>query len=447
MRYLLLACLCAGCADRTVSSLVPVQGKVETFDIPATPNRDVDILFLIDNSGSMAEEQASLVQNFPRFMGVLQSIQGGLPNVHIGVATSSLGAKATDGIATVSFGGCSGTGDDGALRTDASINGRFIVDEEGGGGVRTRNYVGALADAFTAIANVGTMGCGIEQHLGGIERALENPVNAGFLRPAAKLAVIVIGDEDDCSLAHEALFEGTNDGVAINFRCTSDGIECDDAPDLTQAGLRTRCHPRAQPTYLEPVEKYIDYLRGTKANPARDVMVAGVIGDSSPFAISIDAMQRPVLAPSCVYGGTQAAYPALRTAAFLDHFEQHVQKTICGAALTDALVDIGKLIARSVDPGCFESPPIDRDPSTPGIQADCSVSDVRTLSGGGEQEVAVIPACGHGDLPCWQIVEDDQYCSAYPSHLRLVIDRGGATVPSDIHVKAGCVAASDGMFQ
>ena len=220
MRFFLLACLLTGCPDRTVSSLTPTQGKVETFDLPATANRDVDILFLIDNSGSMAEEQLSLVQNFPRFMSVLQGIQGGLPNVHVGVATSSLGAKATDGTATVLFGGCSGAGDDGALQMDVSINGRFIVDEEGGAGTRTRNYAGTLSDAFTAIADVGTMGCGIEQHLGAIERTLENPVNAGFVRQNAKLAVIVIGDEDDCSLAHNTVFrikDGEARRVTVKF--------------------------------------------------------------------------------------------------------------------------------------------------------------------------------------------------------------------------------------
>ena len=53
----LLLLALAACPDRSVSTVFPSQGKVETKDIPAVPRRDLDILFLIDNSGSMKEEQ------------------------------------------------------------------------------------------------------------------------------------------------------------------------------------------------------------------------------------------------------------------------------------------------------------------------------------------------------------------------------------------------------
>src|SRR5690349_22769032 len=100
IRNVLFALLLAGCADRTVATLVPEQGKVETKDIPSNPEKDVDILFLIDNSGSMDAEQASLKANFPKFMEVLQTLPGGAPNMHIGVATSDMGQHATDGNGT-----------------------------------------------------------------------------------------------------------------------------------------------------------------------------------------------------------------------------------------------------------------------------------------------------------------------------------------------------------
>ena len=54
-------------------------------DIPVTVNRDLDILFLIDDSPSMADKQNNLAANFPNFINVLNTIEGGLPNVHIGV--------------------------------------------------------------------------------------------------------------------------------------------------------------------------------------------------------------------------------------------------------------------------------------------------------------------------------------------------------------------------
>src|SRR5215470_5274686 len=85
--------LLAGCPDRSISEVNPLQGRVEAKDIPVNINRDVDILFLIDDSPSMGDKQTNLANNFPRFIDVLGSIPGGLPNVHIGVVTSDIGTQ------------------------------------------------------------------------------------------------------------------------------------------------------------------------------------------------------------------------------------------------------------------------------------------------------------------------------------------------------------------
>ena len=61
-----------GCPDRDVSKVNPIQDNVDTKVIPVTLNRDLDLLFVIDNSGSMAGEQMSLAQNFPSFIGVTE---------------------------------------------------------------------------------------------------------------------------------------------------------------------------------------------------------------------------------------------------------------------------------------------------------------------------------------------------------------------------------------
>ncbi len=52
---------------------------------------------------------------------------------------------------------------------------------------RTRNYSGTLAETFRCIAELGTDGCGFEQHFAALERGLDgsNPENAGFLRENA----------------------------------------------------------------------------------------------------------------------------------------------------------------------------------------------------------------------------------------------------------------------
>src|ERR1700712_2487111 len=102
---LVTAGLLAGCPDRGISEVNPAQGRVENKDIPVKINRDVDILFVVDDSPSMLDKQANLAANFPNFINVLNTIQGGLPDVHIGVVTSDLGASGADGMVAPSIGG------------------------------------------------------------------------------------------------------------------------------------------------------------------------------------------------------------------------------------------------------------------------------------------------------------------------------------------------------
>jgi hypothetical protein len=372
-----------------------------------------------------------------------------LPNVHIGVVSSNYGQHAGDGVAGNSAfnAGCGGSGDDGGLRTSAMINGRFIVDAEAGAMGRNRNYAGTLGEAFSSIADVGTAGCGIEQHLASMQRALQNPVNTGFLRPNAKLAVIVIADEDDCSLAKKALFEGSTDGAVVNFRCTSEGVECDGG-DLSIPGLRTNCHPKDDPSAMvHDVDRYVDFLKGLKPVPAEDVIVAGIVGNPQPVETITDTMNRTVLKPSCTYGGGQGAFPAVRTSDFLSQFALGIEETICGAELSAAMVKIGALLKRGFGDPCFENAVADLDPVAPGLQPDCTVTDVRRLPNGGDQELAIIPPCG-GSIPCWRIEEDPLECHYTPSKQKIIIDRAGVVPPSDIRTRVHCVTEdSTGPFQ
>src|SRR5882762_11188529 len=69
----------------------PNPRPTRTFDsvFQETVNRDVDILFMVDNSQSMRPLQGKLATNFPAFMNVLKTLPGGLPNVHIGIVSSN----------------------------------------------------------------------------------------------------------------------------------------------------------------------------------------------------------------------------------------------------------------------------------------------------------------------------------------------------------------------
>ena len=56
------------------------------------PTRDVDMLFMVDNSSGTSLLQSNLVRNFPTFTTILSSVLGGLPNLHIAVITSDMGS-------------------------------------------------------------------------------------------------------------------------------------------------------------------------------------------------------------------------------------------------------------------------------------------------------------------------------------------------------------------
>src|SRR5262249_31449914 len=192
-----------GCPARDISPVDTTQvGEVQK-DIPIST--DIDILFLIDNSSSTFDKQQLFANNFPNFITALDSFPNGRPNVHIGVVSSTVAV----GAAGVQ--GCPHPApmDDGLLQNTPRVSGcsapagQYILDvKPAGSSTRTTNYTGTLAQAFSCIAELGDQGCGFEAQLESMKRALDGSrsENAGFLRPEAFLAVVILTDEDDCSI-------------------------------------------------------------------------------------------------------------------------------------------------------------------------------------------------------------------------------------------------------
>jgi hypothetical protein len=451
-KHTLLLLALAGCPDRTIAEVPVDQVTVELKDVPAVPKRDIDILFVIDDSGSMVDEQASLIANFANMIAVLESIEGGLPDVQIGVITPNLGTSAIDGSNAGTIQNCGIAGEGGVLRPLGTGGPRFIRDVADGAGGRDRNYTGTLADAFRQLATVGTGGCGVEQHLEAMKRATDGSrtENAGFLRPNAYLAVIVIADEDDCSLAKSSLWtafpQGADYGKKLNFRCISQAIECETpATDFeTATGPREDCHPKADPGELTTIDRYVDHLKSLKPDP-RDIVVAGIIGDPENFEIVKDGTVTQV-GNACLAGSNPdaEAYPAVRTNAFLSEFPLSARSSICNQDLSGALTRIGALIKKLLIEPCFDRDLLDVDPVTPGPQYDCSVTEVRRRPGQDDEELTVVPPCDGERFPCWRIEEDAQRCGytqANP-HLKLVVERGGVAPDPNLRIKAACVTGN-----
>ncbi len=461
--------LLAACPDRGISKVLPAQGRVEFKDIPVKINRNVDILFVVDDSPSMADKQANLAANFPNFTDELSKIEGGLPSVHIGVVTSDMGTKGANsptpgpGIGTIGMGGCSGLGKDGNLRTGGAPiqNGApFLSNEiDATTGARMPNYTGNLSDAFTQMAKAGDGGCGFEQHLEAMKQALvsTNAANKGFLRDDAYLAVVIIADEDDCSLADPMLLQAGDNGplgAQQSFRCTRFGVLCDDNGDTTatmnQVGPKGKCHPNDQSAFLTKASGYADFLKSLKTDPSK-VIVAGIIGTTDPFAVELRAPQGqpngkklPSLAHSCSYvdtaGKTEVADPPIRIKYFLDQFpNRSTFSTICQSDLSGGLSQIGDLLKAVIGDPCIEGKLADVDTKTPGPQYDCAVAAVQNQGKDNESQ-NILPKCddSSSNAPCWHLVTDAVNCSKTPDMQTLKVE-GQNTLPDDTHIIANCV--------
>jgi hypothetical protein len=164
----------------------------------------VDVLFVVDNSGSMMDEQQSLGMNFQAFVG--SAFPWGV-DYHVAVTTT--------GIETSSGGWarCPGGAEGGE-------NGRFFPVDNSSPRIITPTTP-AAESVFLNNTNVGVCHWN-EQGLEAMFRALTAPLvfdtddprttqamdgNAGFLREDARLAVIVVTDEEDFSMQPVAAYE------------------------------------------------------------------------------------------------------------------------------------------------------------------------------------------------------------------------------------------------
>lgn len=156
----------------------------------------MDIVFVVDDSGSMKEEQSNLAQNFPKFASVLDAFttkSGAKLDYRLAVTTTGRDVAYTISALGLNL-PANEKGDNGAFREPTSCGGteRWVSRGESNG-----------ASTFTCRAKTGTSGPSLEMPLESLKLAFNDRVadgtNANFLRPDALLAVVILTDEDDCS--------------------------------------------------------------------------------------------------------------------------------------------------------------------------------------------------------------------------------------------------------
>ncbi|MFH2007268.1 MAG: vWA domain-containing protein [bacterium] len=399
------------CINRPMKNAKPDPFIGSVISIPQSAERDVDMLFVIDNSGSMAGEQANLRQNFSALMTELRNMTGGLPNVHLGVTSTDLGT----GMFQITYCEQQG-GDAGGLMTGACANptggAPYIIDVEpqsceitkeptgncsahtcsqthcafesstqfavdaATGCPRCRNYQNEeLEDVFACIADLGTMGCGFEQPLESMYKALDtgNAANTGFIRENAFLAILLITDEDDCSGSTPQLYDNTQTdinstlGPLTSYRCFEFGISCD-INSRTHQGTRQNCVPREDgAALLQPLSRYIQFLQALK-DPAM-LVIAAIAGPVTPspsgvghnMVVGLDDLSQPDLQYSCTTA-VDGAVPGIRVFTLISAFNEEADiaqwayTSICSADYSPALQGIGNKIKDILEFQCLPSP-------------------------------------------------------------------------------------------
>ena len=237
-----------GCDDTAVGRLVDPEVQVD--ELSQREAALVDILWVVDNSQSMVQEQAALAANFERFIGGLTLCQGtgvdndicdfasktctvsgaacNPPDYHIGVVSTDVQTEAEAGklrrvgVCVPSIGAtpsnelfryCQGSNSDCVHdSSDPNSSPENAVCDFG----QVTNFVspttGNARDAFSKLIQVGVGAAAFETGIQAAARALGRDVdrvtgmavptpaeNAGFLRDDASLFVIFISDEDDNS--------------------------------------------------------------------------------------------------------------------------------------------------------------------------------------------------------------------------------------------------------
>ena len=379
-----------------------------------SPTGKLDILFMVDDSASMAPLQAKLKTQIPAFLNALANPTTlAKPDLHVAVVSSSFGGGAWANVAQCQSG--SHPGDDqgnfqqgpggaGSGACPMLHAGETFLKSGDGTAANAPNFDGDLSTALTCMAALGDGGCGFEAPFASVYYALakgkllpgptdqtHDANNGGFLRTDAQLAVIMLTNEDDCSVAFNSLLldPGVNSvmdpsglGALTSYRCNEFGHLCAGSPpphgfptSLPAEGVTlTSCvsaedagktdpllrDPNGDPDptmgHLWPtVSDLATFLKSLKANP-NDVFLAAIAGPTvdanggslykvvpvdNPSTGEVD----PMIAHSCTQptttGQPEYADPAVRIKQLVDDFGSNgVFYPICSADFQGSMTGI-----------------------------------------------------------------------------------------------------------
>ncbi|MEM1418664.1 MAG: hypothetical protein AAGH15_27465 [Myxococcota bacterium] len=374
-----------GDAGRPTLDAGRAETDLGTPDAGAAPPPPValDVLFVVDNSPSMEEEQVSLAEAIPGLVSalatgrVLDVDTGALVRDFPPVTSLQMGVVSADmGSGRERVPTCEGLGDDGVLSTQGAMDATprcaasypsFLAFEAGadGSGEEPEALAGRLAADVACVAQLGTEGCGFEQPLEAMLKALTpasselrffegtrgngaGGPNDGFLRDDAALGIVLLTDEDDCSARDTDVYNPSS----INYR----------------GDLNLRClnHPEA----LHDVGRFVDGLLAIE--PAARIAFTAIAGLPARLAprpgepanyrrmLNAPRMQERIdpdnpnaLVASCDASERGLAYPPRRVVTLARDLEARGAKatvqSICTRSFSAAIADVALRLAATLE--------------------------------------------------------------------------------------------------
>jgi hypothetical protein len=314
------------CASHPLTQPVPAPEQETNIYISVSPVRLLDLVFMIDNSPSMAPKQAKMNTNFPKLIAALNDpVTNTLPDLRVAIIDSDLGtggaypAGSSCGAKTLPDGTPSTFGDMGqfqmigATACGVTSADATFLETKGNTGL---NFNGDINTVFACLAgNLGTVGCGEEHQLQAFEFAfivsnLPDPniiaQRAAFLRPNAYLGLVFLSDEDDCSAAgDDAMFGAipSLQGESASIRCYTRSYTCggnfmanpppgyptsapfSDKMSDCKARVGDTCggntdvsQPTPQCNPLRDYEQMANEIKSLKGDWTNQLLVAGIFG-------------------------------------------------------------------------------------------------------------------------------------------------------------------------
>ncbi len=375
----------------------PTCGVTEAL----TATDKVDVLLVIDNSGSMSAEQQGVAEQLPKLVnalavGELTTLnESGVKtriefpaarSVHVGVVSTDMGVGEL-GVRPIAT--CEDAlGDDGVLLESSSVCDRpkkpFLTYEAGDSSEE-------LNDELECLVQIGADGCGLEQQLEATWKALApssndtfssgttghgDDANTGFLRDDSLLVVIVVSDEEDCSIpdsSREIFSLHPTDPRFIG-------------PNGQAEGLNARCGLHADDGVLHPVARYVDGLKSLRKGRPHHLVFAAITGvpleanamyedgvQRFDDILDLDAMQvrfeGDVYAPSaglpnpaCTNSDGSSASPARRVVEVAKGFGRNgIVRSICSAdfSLSVEMEAVTSQIAKNLQQAAEDPPQCD----------------------------------------------------------------------------------------